>query len=1022
MDHEFSMPIFCNCLFFPYYEKAKWYDLSAPKKKIWTLKMSPPFNLKTSIAKTLTQDQLEPFLQILTLLLHKYPRLKRDLFAELERFLNLSTEEFRKRRSTQSLLRLISSYHFLRKKMFREIRTSPEKRHLFVRLLSSQLSFPFGKKNVLGLAIVAHLPRRYEFFDEHHIHLALQELSPSIQFVPGSFYFSQTSHDKLRLFYVEIEKEDGSGFTLKEYKILKTQIAQGLKKRIERLSPSIFMMRNIEETMKNTLVLSQELNSSSDIPQLMISLEKQTSQNLFFTVTLVRILKKTDRPLRQLFEKLGADIKFSPENEQIVGYLSDRSPKEAHTFQLQLSRSAFLRYDSSTNFYAARKKIVSILNEALGEIRDYNGGIFLKQGEALSQLKEIFPTSASELIEELFYSITPIEMPVILPLQTLQNFFKSALKISEEEPSGSENYICQMQQEKDWVFFVLHANDFSLRAILEEALGQDSSISSFSITFQEKLLAGYLCFSSIQEQQNNFFLSIQQGLENWKKKKQDLSLIRLYYQDRSYSLDPRLGGDIHSTVVLKALFDGLTRRGKDGHLALAAADQMTISEDLKCYTFHLRKSFWSNRDLVTAYDFEYAWKKILSPHFNSSFAYLFYPIKNAQAIKKGILPINLLGVHVFDDKTLSIELEEPCPYFLELLSHVLYSPVNRRVDQKYPNWFTFDGSSYICNGPFYLLKLDLQWGRYELAKNPLYWDAKEVQLDKILLLKADAKMAFEMFKNDEIDWLGRPASPWDVSFSPYNQIVQSSSTYTVYWYVFNVQSYPFHNKNLRRAIAHVIDRKQLLALHPHIGSPAMTPLPLSHTQHGHLQVTGSSTEQALDYFEKALKELGLNREQFPGITLACPNGEIRYQMALLVKQQIEQTLNIRCQIQIYPWEELFTKMTQGDYQFGSMGWTALINDPFYTLNAFKHAHEGINFAKWENAQYKTLLDSIAKETNPIKRQKYIAQSEALLIEEAPLIPIYYELQQYVKKSHIQLPHNQEVKDIDFKWISTAKNG
>lgn len=430
----------------------------------------------------------------------------------------------------------------------------------------------------------------------------------------------------------------------------------------------------------------------------------------------------------------------------------------------------------------------------------------------------------------------------------------------------------------------------------------------------------------------------------------------------------------------------------------------------------MKETFWSNGDPVIAYDFEYAWKRILSPQFHSPFSYLFYPIKNAQAVKKDILEVHFLGVYSLDDKTLLIELEEPCPYFLELLSHVLYSPVNYRIEQKYPNWFTFEGNSYVCNGPFFLLKSNL-CGRYELAKNLRYWDAKEVQLDNILLLKANAQTAFEMFQNNEIDWLGRPVSSWDISFSSYNKIARRSNSYTVYWYVFNVQSYPFHNKNLRKAIAHVIDRKKLLALHP-IGLPAMTPLPLPHTQNGHIQVSSSSPQQALDYFKKALKELGLQQEQFPEIILLSAAGEIRHQMALLIKQQIETILKIKCQIQTSPWEEIFTKMTQGDYQFGSMGWTALIDDPLYTLNAFKYAHEGINFTKWEHAQYKTLLDLAAKETNPTKRQKYIAESEALLIEEAPLIPIYYEIQQYVKKKHIQFS-NQKIKDLDFKWISIS---
>jgi oligopeptide transport system substrate-binding protein len=980
--------------------------------------MNPP--LKTAISEILQpaappNKSFDFFINHCQFILSKYPHFEKSFLRELERFFSLSSEEFRKRRSAKTILRLVLSSFLYREKILREIRLSPDKRYVFARLFSSQLFFPFGRKNVLGLVILAHLPDRYDFFDEYHINLAIQELSSCIQLVPNSVYFSQNSHDKLRFFYLEIEKPDGSGFSQKEHKNLKTHLVPSLKKRIERLSPSIFMSRNAEETMKNILVLSQELQSSSDIPQMMISLEKQTLDQLFFTVILTRILKGDDTSFRKFLESRTTSLEVYLENTQIIGYLKDGTQKEAYIFQLRFPRSLFLRCDSSTNFYAARKEVVALLEKTLGEIRDYNGGMFLKQGEALSLVKENL--NASELIEDLFYSIVPLEMQVVLPLQILQDFLKLALKISEEEPSGRKNYMMHSQQSVEGSFVVLHAHDFSLRSTIEKELGQDSSICSFSIAYQEKLLAGYLCYSADAERQTQFFLQIQQALGNWKRK--GLKLIRLYYQDWPYSLDPRLGGDTHSIIVLKSLFEGLTRQGKDGHLALAVADSVNISQDLKKYTFHLRKSYWSNGDLVTAFDFEYAWKKVLSPDFKSSFAYLFGPIKNALAIKQGEIPLESLGVHSLDDKTLLIELEEPCPYFLELLSHVVFSPVNHRIDSIYPNWFTSEGTSYICNGPFYLFKSNPQWERFELTKNPRYWDSGAVQLDKILLIKADAKTAFEMFKKDEIDWLGRPAGPWDLSFSPYNEIVQSSSTYTVYWYVFNVQSYPFHNKNLRKAIAHVIDRKQLLALHPLIGTPSMTPLPLSHTQHGHLPITESSPEKALDYFEKALEELRLTRHQFPTIVLSCPDQEIRYQTALLIKQQIEQTLKIRCQIQSYSWKELFTKMTQGDYQFGSMGWTALINDPLYTLNAFKNANEGINFAKWEHSQYQYLLNLAAQEIDPIKRQSYIAQSEALLIEESPLIPIYYELQQYVKKSHIQLPRNREVKDLDFKWISTS---
>jgi oligopeptide transport system substrate-binding protein len=307
-----------------------------------------------------------------------------------------------------------------------------------------------------------------------------------------------------------------------------------------------------------------------------------------------------------------------------------------------------------------------------------------------------------------------------------------------------------------------------------------------------------------------------------------------------------------------------------------------------------------------------------------------------------------------------------------------------------------------------------------LAKNSKYWGAPEVQLDQITFIKADTRTAFQMYKNNEIDWLGRPTSPWDLAFTPYNNLAQSTATYTVYWYVFNVQSFPFHNKKLRQAIAHTIDRKKLLSAFSHIGSPAVTPLPASHTQHLHLEIPESSSQKAIELFEQALQELNLTREQFPAIHFRCPEGEIRNRMTQQIKQQIEEILGIKCQIQVHPWEDHFEEMANGNFQLGSMGWTALIDDPLYTLNAFKYAHEKINFPRWEHPEYRQLLDQASKESDPVEQKKYLFRAEGLLIEETPIIPVYYEIQQYVKKKHIHLPANWEVKDIDFKWVSISE--
>ena len=103
--------------------------------------------------------------------------------------------------------------------------------------------------------------------------------------------------------------------------------------------------------------------------------------------------------------------------------------------------------------------------------------------------------------------------------------------------------------------------------------------------------------------------------------------------------------------ILRLLFEGLTRFNKNGQVENAVAESIDVSTDLKEYTFKLRPALWNDGSPVSAYDFEYAWKKVLSPDFKTAFASLFYPIKNAKEAKEGKLPMMKWASNVINDRT-----------------------------------------------------------------------------------------------------------------------------------------------------------------------------------------------------------------------------------------------------------------------------------------------------------------------------------------------------------------------------------
>jgi oligopeptide transport system substrate-binding protein len=222
---------------------------------------------------------------------------------------------------------------------------------------------------------------------------------------------------------------------------------------------------------------------------------------------------------------------------------------------------------------------------------------------------------------------------------------------------------------------------------------------------------------------------------------------------------------------------------------------------------------------------------------------------------------------------------------------------------------------------------------------------------------------------------------------------------------------------MRKAIMHSIDQNELSRLGYGAGTPAFTPLPFPYTQCKMSKKGSKNIKLAKKFFKLALKELGIRREDFSPITLIHTQGEIRDRIAEIIQQQIEKALQIPCKIESYNWDVLFDKMTKGDYQLGAMGWSALVDDPLYILNIFKDGGERINFAKWENQTYKEILDAADREENRAKRQNYLLHAEKLLINEVPVVPISYEVHQYLKRKEVLLPAEAHLRGfIDFKWI------
>jgi len=926
-----------------------------------------------------------------------------SVFTDLYLFYLLATKKFLDHRISSHLFRLILSIHHMQKKLLHAATFFSHHRYLEIRLIPTTLFFPFSSKSVLGCLIGFNVLDRYELFDEENILLALQKNFSDLKLVKESSYYHSSQHKNLKMIYFEIEKNKGTSFSLEEQQLLKKHLENKVKNSIQTLSPTIFMRHNEEEIYKHILILSQEIKRLKDLPQAYIVLDQQTGKEIIFRIILAYI-----SPFHRFsFKDYFFDGSFVSHRLLTVRHIENH-PVEAHIFCLHLPRNAsLLRSDGSLDFYSARQKVASLLHSAIGEFRDYNGGIIIKQQELLHAFKEHFPEIAncdSELIERFFYGLTPLEKQVVIQEETLLTLFTYFLENRKQQFFKDSTCQYNVYSNEQYLFFIAHGDGLSFKDTISAVL-QDPSFVSLDIAYNFIDLAEGIFFNCVLQvnakEANSFIQAVQHSLSQLHKKRKDQQILRIGVEFSHVSLDPR-AGDTQSSNVLRLLFEGLTRFNKNGDVENAVAESITISSDLKQYIFKLHSCLWNDGSPVSAYDFEYAWKKILSPDFKTSFAYRFYPIKNAKEGKKGKLPLDQIGIHVLNERTLKIELERPTPSFLKLTAHPLFSPVHRLIDQQHPQWPYQCEKNYPCNGPFQL-KVNQPNQGYQLIRNPFYWDVNQIQLDQITLTPMNPAQALQAFQSHEIDYIGNPFGNW---YSIYNTKMDSKfisfPNSWVCWLVFNTKSPPFHHCKLRQAFAYAIQRTRIIANTFASLNPAFSPLLPYYCENHHPQFPNYDLERARQLLHEAIQELNLSLKDISPLPLIFLEKGVREHTAECLKQQFKECLDIECELKPLSWNALSQKMTKENFQLGLMQWTPWMDDPLYTLNVFKSEHHEVNFAKWEHPDFKHLIDLSEQEVTPFRRSFYLLNAEKIFCNEMPVIPLFYQASQALVHKDLQI--------------------
>lgn len=493
--------------------------------------------------------------------------------------------------------------------------------------------------------------------------------------------------------------------------------------------------------------------------------------------------------------------------------------------------------------------------------------------------------------------------------------------------------------------------------------------------------------------------------------------VKINIKDDPKTLDPRKSREIISVTIAKMFFEGLTRVGKNDLPELALARSVEISPDLKKYTFSLRYSEWSNGEPLTANDFVYAWRKVLDPQFLSDNAYQLYIIKNAKGVKEGKLPAEALGIKALDPMTLEIELEKPTSYFLELLAFPICFPVSQKTDELTPNW-SESPSTYVCNGPFKLK----EWKHQDFIaaeKNSHYWDASHVKLNHLEMVMVAEDTELKMYQKKELDWAGSPISILPIDALPELKKsvgLQTRPLLATSFIRVNVEKSLLSNKKLRKAISMAINRKEIVddvTQGGQIPATGLVPLSLGLQQTPYFEDGNSELARAL--FEEGLKEEGLSSATTPPISLTYITGERNHRIAQTIQDQLQNNCGIKIGLEPIERKVYLDRLANLDYQLAMGSWVGDYNDPINFLEVFKFKKATTNNTGWENESYVELLDQSSQTMDPDARQKILAESEKLLMEEMPIIPIYHFTMLYMQNEQLKDVLLSSLGNLDFKW-------
>jgi oligopeptide transport system substrate-binding protein len=474
--------------------------------------------------------------------------------------------------------------------------------------------------------------------------------------------------------------------------------------------------------------------------------------------------------------------------------------------------------------------------------------------------------------------------------------------------------------------------------------------------------------------------------------------LRINLGAQPESLDPTLATDLVGGVVFSGIMEGLVDLGEDGKVEPRVAMSWKHNDDYTSWTFTLRPDArWHNGDTVTAHDFVYGVRRILTPSLGAQYAnYVFTFLKDGEAYFKagglnGTQP--LTSVNALDDHTLEYLLANPTPYFPSVLQLSTWLPIHRRtVESVGPGW-AGAAETYMGNGPFRVVSYR-QNDKLVAEKAATYWNAEAIhwRFLEFYFIESEST-ANQAFLRGDLDisltvplaeieyWRGRPE-------------YRSWTAYGTYYIGFNGAQPPFNDRRVRKAFSMALNRRLITTQVTRRNEPVSqgivprggaSPRGGDYRDHAGDMVGRRDVEAA----QALLREAGYDANNpLPALEYIYDTSEQHKLIAEQMQSMWKRALGVDVRLQNVEWGVRINRQRLGQYQIVRSGWFGDYIDPLTFLDLFtsNSTHNTIGF---RNRRYDEAVEAARRERDPIKREDFLITAERILIEEeAAIAPLY----------------------------------